>query len=57
MEVLSLASNGKTAGETALTLAITERTVAFHINNIVEKPGVINKTHAVAQAIRLGIIE
>ncbi len=56
VEILSLASNGKTASETALSLAITERTVAFHINNIVEKLGAVNKTHAVALALRQGLI-
>lgn len=56
-EILTLASYGKTAAEMAAKLAITERTVAFHVNNIVEKLGAANKTHAVAQALRLGLIK
>jgi DNA-binding CsgD family transcriptional regulator len=55
-EILTLASHGKTAPEMAAKLAITERTVAFHVNNLVEKLGASNKTHAVAQALRLGLI-
>jgi LuxR family quorum-sensing system transcriptional regulator SolR len=57
VEILSLASHGKTAPEMAAVLAISERTVAFHINNIVEKLGASNKTHAVANALRHGLIE
>lgn len=56
-EILTLASHGKTAAEMAAKLAITERTVAFHVNNIVEKLGAANKTHAVARALRLGLIK
>jgi LuxR family transcriptional regulator, quorum-sensing system regulator SolR len=56
VEILTLASHGKTGLEMALSLAITERTVAFHINNIIEKLGVSNKTHAVAVALRQGLI-
>ena len=57
IEILTLASHGKTAIDMAGTLAITERTVAFHINNIVEKLGASNKTHAVALALRQGLID
>lgn len=56
-EILSLASHGKTAPEMSAALAISERTVAFHINNIVEKLGAANKTHAVALALRHGLID
>lgn len=57
VEILTLASHGKTATDMAVSLTITERTVAFHINNIVEKLGASNKTHAVALALRQGLIE
>lgn len=57
VEILSLASHGKTAPEVSAALAISERTVAFHINNIVEKLGASNKTHAVALALRQGLID
>jgi DNA-binding CsgD family transcriptional regulator len=57
VEILSLASHGKTAPEMSGALAISERTVAFHINNIVEKLGASNKTHAVALALRQGLID
>jgi DNA-binding CsgD family transcriptional regulator len=56
VEILSLASHGKTAPEMSAALTISERTVAFHINNIVEKLGASNKTHAVALALRQGLI-
>lgn len=57
IEILSLASHGKTGQEIAARLAISERTVAFHVNNILEKLAVGNKTHAVAQALRMGLIK
>lgn len=57
IEILTVASHGKTAQEMSASLAITERTVAFHVNNIVEKLGASNKTHAVALALRQGLIE
>lgn len=56
-EILRLASHGRTAAEIADALQITERTVAFHINNIVAKLGAANKTHAVASALRQGLID
>lgn len=57
IEILNLTSHGKTGQEIAARLSISERTVAFHINNIVEKLAVSNKTHAVAQALRTGLIK
>ena len=57
IDFLRLASQGKTAGETAVAMAVTERTVNFHIGNAMEKLGVSNKTHAVALAMRLGLLD
>jgi LuxR family transcriptional regulator len=54
---LRLASQGKTAGEIAAATAVTERTANFHIANAIEKLGASNKTHAVALAMRLGLLE
>ncbi len=47
---------GKTSSEVALIEGISERTVNFHLANIMEKLGAVNKTAAVAKAVRLGII-
>jgi LuxR family transcriptional regulator, quorum-sensing system regulator BjaR1 len=56
-DVLSWAARGKTVVETADILTISEGTVETHIKRTLEKLGVSNKTHAVAKAITLGIID
>ncbi|HSP81395.1 MAG TPA: LuxR C-terminal-related transcriptional regulator [Myxococcaceae bacterium] len=55
-ECLSWACRGKTNSETAAIIGISERTTEFHIRNAMGKLGVHNKVHAIAIAIRLGLI-
>ena len=54
--VLRWTGDGKTAGETAAILQITERTVHFHIQNVMTKLGAVTKTAAVVQAAMLGLL-
>lgn len=54
--VLRWTAEGKTSGEISNILNITERTVNFHINNIVAKLGTSNKTAAAIRAALIGII-
>ena len=54
IEVLRWTGDGKSAGETAAILQIGERTVHFHIQNVMAKLGAANKTAAVVQAAMLG---
>jgi LuxR family transcriptional regulator, quorum-sensing system regulator BjaR1 len=56
-DVLAWAARGKTVVETADILKISEGTVETHIKRALEKLSVSNKTHAVAKAITLGIID
>lgn len=56
MECLVWSARGKTTVEVASILNITERTIEFHIGNVMQKLGVYNKVHAVAVAIQLGLI-
>ncbi|WP_306257072.1 LuxR C-terminal-related transcriptional regulator [Pararhizobium sp. IMCC21322] len=56
-EVLSWASRGKTAAETARILSISTETIDTHIKNAMEKLQAGNKTHAVARSIFLGLID
>lgn len=56
MEALNWLKLGKTSWEISRILEISERTVNFHINNIIDKLNVSNRTHAVALAGSLGII-
>nr|CAM12356.1 quorum sensing LuxR family sensor regulator [Burkholderia glumae LMG 2196 = ATCC 33617] len=48
-EVLSWTSEGRTASEIGEQLNISERTVTFHINNILAKLGAANKVQAVGR--------
>ncbi len=49
-------AEGKTSGDIADILRITERTVNFHINNAVSKLGATNRTAAAVQAALLGLL-
>ncbi|HYD80170.1 MAG TPA: autoinducer binding domain-containing protein [Paucimonas sp.] len=55
-EVLRWTAEGKTAGEVAQILSMSERTVNFHVNNIVVKFGASNKTQAAVKAAALGML-
>jgi len=56
-ECLAWASEGKTAWETAAILDISEHTVVVHLKNAGHKLGAANRLQAVAEALRLGLIE
>ena len=55
-ECLAWAGHGKTAWETAQIMALSPRTVEFHLANAIAKLGAANKVHAAATAVRLGLI-
>ncbi|HYD61243.1 MAG TPA: autoinducer binding domain-containing protein [Noviherbaspirillum sp.] len=55
-EVLCWTAEGKTAYEISQILSIAERTVNFHINNVVAKLGTSNKTQAAVKAAALGML-
>ncbi|MFJ2491699.1 LuxR C-terminal-related transcriptional regulator [Pseudomonas iridis] len=56
LEVLQLSAGGKTAYEISKTLRLSERTVNYHVQNVIEKLNVCNKISAVIAAARAGII-
>jgi DNA-binding CsgD family transcriptional regulator len=56
VEILRWTVSGKTAWEIGGILKISERTVNFHIQNVMEKFGVHNKTHAAAKAMGMGLL-
>jgi LuxR family transcriptional regulator len=56
LEVLQLSASGKTAYEIARILSLSERTVNYHVQNIILKLNVCNKISAVIAAARAGII-
>ncbi len=55
-ECLYWASLGKTAGETACILGISERTVRFHLNASKQKLNATNITHAISTAIKQNLV-
>jgi len=57
IEVLRWIANGKSAWEIGEILHIAKRTVAAHTQSAVRKLGATNRAHAVALALRDGIIK
>lgn len=55
-EVLTWVARGKSAWEIGEILHITKRTVDEHVQTAVRKMGAVNRTHAVALAIRDRVI-
>jgi DNA-binding NarL/FixJ family response regulator len=56
LEILELLADGSTNKEIAATLHISDNTVRHHVNNIMEKLQVSDRTEAVATAIRSGVL-
>ena len=56
VEVLRWSGEGKTTAQIASLLTISNHTVNFHLRNAASKLNSLNKTQAVMQAIRLGLI-
>ncbi len=57
LEVLALLARGATNREIAAALVITERTVKFHMTNILAALGARSRTEALIQAARRGLID
>jgi DNA-binding NarL/FixJ family response regulator len=57
VELLRLVAEGMSNKAIAQTLSISEDTVKYHIRNILRKLGVQNRTEAVTQAIRAGLLD
>ena len=56
IEVLRWAADGKTAWETSQIMGLSERTVNFFIAGATTRLNCVNKLHAVAKALRTGLI-
>jgi DNA-binding CsgD family transcriptional regulator len=56
-ECLLWAAEGKTGWEIANIIRISERTVTFHLQNAVQKLGVVNRQQAISRALSLRLIE
>ncbi|MBI5664678.1 MAG: helix-turn-helix transcriptional regulator [Nitrospirae bacterium] len=56
IEVLTWSKRGKSSWEISAILNISERTVNFHVNNVMQKLNTVSRTQAVAVAIERGLI-
>jgi DNA-binding CsgD family transcriptional regulator len=56
IECLRWAADGKTSGEIAQLLGLSESTINFHLNNAMQKLDVVNRQHAVGKAALQGLI-
>jgi DNA-binding NarL/FixJ family response regulator len=56
-EVLSLIAKGRSNKEAAADLGLSEETVKRHVSNLMAKLGVQDRTQAVTEALRRGLIE
>ncbi len=54
-EVVSWLKKGKSSWEVSVILNITERTVNFHVRNIMHKLNAVSRTQAVAVAMEQGL--
>lgn len=57
VEVLNLLKIGKTSWDISRILGISERTVNYHIGNIMRKLDAINRIQAVCEAVNLDLID
>ncbi len=55
-EVLDWLKAGKSSWDISMVLGVSERTVNFHVYNLLHKLGAINRPQAVAIALRRGLI-
>jgi DNA-binding CsgD family transcriptional regulator len=55
-EVLRLVASGKTNQQIGVLLTISTRTAKAHVERIIGRLGVANRTEAVARAISLGML-
>lgn len=57
LEVLRGLGEGRTDREIAQALGVSEKTVHHHVGTLLAKLSARNRTHAVVQALRLGLID
>ena len=56
IEVLQLVADGFGSGQIARRLWVSEETVKTHVANVLDKLGAVTRAHAVAVAMRRGLI-
>jgi DNA-binding CsgD family transcriptional regulator len=57
VEILKWIAQGKSSWDISMILGISERTVKFHVGNILQKLNAVTRTQAVAIALEQGLVE
>lgn len=57
VEALTWVAKGKSSNDIAVLMNVSERTVNFHINNVIRKLGVATRVQAAIRCALLGLIE
>jgi DNA-binding CsgD family transcriptional regulator len=52
-----MAANGMTSGDIGGKLGIAERTVNFHMRNVLRKLDALNRPEAIAKALTRGVLQ
>ena len=55
--MLGWLKRGKSSWDISVILSISERTVNYHVDNIIRKLGVTNRLQAVFEALRMNLID
>jgi DNA-binding CsgD family transcriptional regulator len=55
--VLCMAANGMTSADIGAKLGIAERTVNFHVRNVLQKLQALNRAEAIAKAVARGVVD
>ncbi len=55
-DVIRWTADGKSAYEAGCILSISERTVNFHLSNVMRKVDAVNKTQAAVKVFSLGLV-
>jgi DNA-binding NarL/FixJ family response regulator len=56
-EAMNWVAQGKSSTDTAVLMGLSERTVNFHVNNVVQKLGVATRLQAAVRCAMLGLIK
>ncbi len=56
-EIMKWLSEGKSSWETSVILGVSERTVNFHVYNVLRKVGAANRPQALAMVARSGLLD
>jgi DNA-binding CsgD family transcriptional regulator len=57
IEAMTWVAQGKSSADIAILMHVSERTVNFHVNNVIQKLGVATRIQAAIRCVVLGLID